>query len=529
MSASKGSCTKKKIVVVGAGSAGLTFVIGLKRQLNFHDVIIYEKAPSIGGTWRDNTYPGCGSDTYGHWYCLSTDLNPKFSGTRVSQPELLDYWETLVEKYDIGKHIVCNSEVISIAWDNDEQLYHVIVEDCITRARTTTDAHVVTSAIGFLNIPSFPKDLIAALPPLSSSRSLRRIRVFKSSTSAEVRLGSFPSDIEKWIFANVPLVLRLYRISVMLKFEMMWVAFAGKTNFIRSIVQKNCLRYMKSVVPAEYHDRLTPQYPIGCKRLVVDSPKDGYLAALRRPNMSINWDGITEITEDGVITKKGDHILFDVIVVATGYVTNVFPFLVHGRTGETLQDFYRAQGGPAAYLGTSTPGFPNFYILTGPNTITAHGSTVCMQEIQVNYSLRLVKPVLDGLVSSFEVTAEAFDAYNRKLQKPLSESVFSQCASWSRVDGNKKNFLSFPGPVALFWWRLRQPKWSHYRAVGPENWQRRSQRLKKILSLILVTSIVGVITIARTSIALASLDKLPKFLRELAQLHIFGRNSEAMS
>ncbi|OBZ75477.1 Baeyer-Villiger monooxygenase [Grifola frondosa] len=445
-------------------------------------------------------------------------------------PELKAYWEDLAHKYSLHEHIVLNSEVIAAEWNSDQQYYSVTVKDLVSGMTSTTHAHVLVSATGILHIPNFPRDLngihnfkgqwfhsarwdhnvdlqgkrVAVIgngasasqfvPVIAQDSSVHVVNFCRTPSWFLPRPKRPYSDREKWVFSHVPFALRFYRNVVMFLSDAQYLGFMGKgkTTF-KEISERHCLGYMKSTAPAKYHEKLTPDFPLGCKRLIVDSPKDGYLAALHLPNMTIKWDGIAAITEDGIITQKGESISFDVIILATGFRTNEFPFPLKGRTGETIQDYYRSQGGATAYLGTTVPGFPNHYIMSGPNTVTSHASVIFTEEVQVDYCMKLIKPILDGSVTSFEVTAEASDAYNKKIQAKLTDSIYAHCTSWYRVDGSKKLAAPFPGPMALYWWLLRRPKWEHYRAVGAERWLRQ-RRVRKFgwYMVLLVTCLTSV-------------------------------------
>jgi len=241
--------------------------------------------------------------------------------------------------------------------------------------------------------------------------------------------------------------------------------------------------YLLKMCPKEYHEHMIPKHPPGCKRLIVDS---NYLSSLSRPNLTPNFDGISRITEGGILTQKGENMAFDVVIFATGFTADDYPFPVRGVKGNTIRDYYAANKGPTAYMGTTIPGFPNYYILSGPNTVTGHASVIFSEEVQVNYALQLIEPVIKGTASSFEVKEEATDKYNDMIQYRLSRSVFTQCVSWYRAGGDGKVSSIFPGPLTLFWWWLRSPVWKDYKAVGAERWvkQRRVARIRQFVGFI---------------------------------------------
>ncbi|EGO21875.1 putative monooxygenase [Serpula lacrymans var. lacrymans S7.9] len=455
---------EKKVVIIGAGVGGLSSGIALKRRLGFENYVIYEKASAIGGCWRANTYPGCASDAPIHWYSLSTDLNPLWAKSHATQPEILEYWKGLALKHDMYSKITFNTKVVSVEWDATEQKYNIAVQDIQSGSLTCTKAEIVISATGNLEVPHFPSDIRGMdtykgtlLHPALWGDGIdlrgKRVGVVGSASSAAQLVPSISEDpsvevvnfirtpswfvsrphtpytsMQKWIFANVPCAMRLHRNLLMIS--------------VGALDHGELKDYIKRNAPSEYHEKLIPAYPPGCKRSVADS---GYLSSFHRKNVTLNFDGISEIYEDGIITKTGEKVSLDVIVFATGFIADRFPLHVKGMHDQTIQSYYQSQQGPTAYRGTMIPGFPNLYVLAGPNTVVSHASTLFAEEVQIDYCLQLIKPVIDGHVSSYEVTSQASDDYNQGLQDKLTRSVFMQCVSWFRTDGTGKVFSPFPG------------------------------------------------------------------------------------
>ncbi|KAF7360625.1 hypothetical protein MVEN_00794200 [Mycena venus] len=497
-----------QIVVIGAGIGGISFGIALRRQLGSTDFTIYEKASDVGGTWRDNIYPGATSDVPTHFYSASTDLNPDWSSTHTSQHEMYVYWRKLASKYDLYSRIVFNRSVVSAEWSAKEQLYHIVTEDVHSGARSSTTAKILISALGILDIPRYPN--IAGLSSFKgdmfhSARwdagvDLRgkRVAVIGNGASAiqfvplitedpTIQVTEFCrtpnwfvppirakySPLWKWTFRNVPFAMRFYRIFLYLRSETGYLrifvndAFRAKTTVLLA-------NYIKAMAPEEYHDYLVPDYTLGCKRMLLDT---NFLKSLHRPNLKLNWDGIQSVSDDGIVTKKGEKLPFDVMIFATGFTADQYPVKVVGEAGNTVQEYYDSQSGPKAYLGTTVPGFPNFFMIAGPNIATGHTSALLTEELQINYILKFVKPILAGVVSTFSITTRATDAYNELIQARLSRSVWVQCMSWYRAGGEGKVSSIFPGPMFLFAWWVRKPRWEDYKvqpAAGrEERWGRR--------------------------------------------------------
>ncbi|KAJ7612176.1 hypothetical protein FB45DRAFT_843471 [Roridomyces roridus] len=486
------------IVIIGAGIGGVTLAVRLKRQLGreFVDFKIFEKTAGIGGTWRDNVYPGASSDTSIHFYSLFSDLSPDWPSTHGSQPDTLAYWEKLANKYNINRHIAFNTLVVSATWDAKESVWYVVTEDAKGN-QSTTKAKIVISAIGFLEVPRVPN-----IPGLASFRGSlfhsarwdteldlrnKRIAVVGNGASGTQFIPKITQDPsvnvtnfcrtpnwylpniradygpwKRWAFRNVPFAMRLTYIWQWCQAEMLYFT-VFQHRFLASGFKKLAKGYISQTAPAEYVPHLIPNYTLGCKRLLFDN---NYLAALHRPNLSLNWEGIQKVEEGGLVTRKGEKMPFDVMIFATGFVSDRFPLDIRGQGGKSIQQYYDTQGGPKGYLGTAIPGFPNLFMLAGPNTASGHISLVYTEALQIDYIMQFVKPLLTKAVTSFEVTHAATNKYDATIQRMLSRSVFVTCNSWYRVGGTGKNTSIFPGPGMLFWWWTRQARWSDYQITG---------------------------------------------------------------
>ncbi|KAH8100398.1 FAD/NAD-P-binding domain-containing protein [Cristinia sonorae] len=498
--------------------------ISLKKQLGFSDFSIYEKGNDLGGTWHWNTYPGCASDIGTHWYTLSSDLNPDWDRTHVPQPQLKAYWKRLAAKYDIGGHITYLTKVVAAEWDPERQIYRVELLDLRSGETRTEYAKVVISAIGVLDTPHYPEDLKGIQTTFKGEHfhsarwnwdvdlHNKRVAVIGNGCSAAqfvpvisedptTQVLSFcrtPSWIFPWlrpipgywqkIFKYVPFAMRLYRWIIVIQVS---YVLTSPVNKRREAVANDLIKYMKENAPEEYHERLTPRYSLGCKRFIIDS---GYYESLHRSNNDITYDGIDQITENGILTKTGQHHEFDVIIQATGFIADEYPITIRGNEG-TIQQYYRIKNGPEAYKGTTFPGFPNFFMVFGPNTATGHGSVIFTEEVQINYIMQMLDPIIKGSVSSFEVTHEASDAWNAHTHKKLSTSVWSVCQSWYRTGRTGKNANIWPGSLTNQWWQLRSPIWSHYKVVGGERWERR-RMMKRVWRTVEVATVVGVVAYA---------------------------------
>ncbi|KAJ7494237.1 hypothetical protein B0H11DRAFT_929851 [Mycena galericulata] len=492
------------IVIIGAGVGGMTMAIELKRN-GFSNFTIIEKASEVGGTWRDNTYPGCSSDIAIHLYSLSTDLKPDWTHSHASQPEIQDYWLQIAHKHDLYPKIIFNRKVISAKWDMRSQTYEIISED-LEGNQVSLTATILISAIGLLQIPKFPD-----IPGISKFRgdsfhsarwdnsvSLRgkRVAVIGSGASATQLVPLISEDptvqitqyrrsrswilppvrheysaIQKWLLGHVPFYLRAYRNFHFIWSELLYVAIFG--NCTNPYVERIVKAYMTKAAPIEYVDQVIPSHPnhkVGCKRVTYDT---NYLSSLARPNLALAWDPIQSISEGGIRSMEG-LTSFDVIIYATGYVTDGYPIDIKGSEEQSVAEYYEAEGGPTAYLGTTLPGFPNFFTIAGANIGTGHTSFLFAEEVQVGYILQMIEPVIAGDISSFEVTAEATNDYNRNIQARLKGFIWSKCSSWYRTGDNGKIHTLFPGPMTLFWWWMRRPNWTHYKVLVVGKWKPKS-------------------------------------------------------
>ncbi|KIL65745.1 hypothetical protein M378DRAFT_125196 [Amanita muscaria Koide BX008] len=513
------------IVVIGAGCGGLAFAIALQRKYGYKNYVIYEKAGDLGGTWRANTYPGCSSDVGMSFFSLSTDIR-NWSASHAFQPEILAYWRSLAHKYSLLPHIKYNHSVVSAEWDETSQRYHVTVHNEVTGETSVTDAKVIVSAIGILNVPRWPEDIsglrtfggsmfhsarwdsevdlrgknvavigngpsaVQLVPPISSDPSVSVTNFVRTSSWFLPHMYKKYSPLLVWLRGIIPGALRMQRIGTFLIHEMSY--YLVFTNSVtRRFMQWLVTRYMRSKTPPKYYQSLIPKHDLGCKRALFDAD---YLDSLHRPNVSVCLDGIQEIVRDGIVTRNGDKLPFDVIILATGFVADDYPIPIQGKNNITVDDYYRLSGGPTAYLGTSTPGFPNFYTLFGPNITTGFTSVLYSHELQIEYILQLIKPVLDGKASSFDVTSDATNEYNAKIQKRLSNSVFMQCTSWYRSGNDGKVSNIFPGSGMLMWWWLRKPVWDHYQvSTDGKRWKEEREAAQKSRQYVLVSAVAAAV------------------------------------
>ncbi|KAF9032933.1 hypothetical protein BJ165DRAFT_1534822 [Panaeolus papilionaceus] len=533
-----------KVVIIGAGAGGITCSIFLKQKLGFTNftawIYLYCAPDDDGNHHSCNrstkkrlglaepgeiifTQWGCASDVGVAFYSLSTDLHD-WKSSHAENKDLKEYWENLTTKYHLHPHLTFNTEVSSANWDNEAQQYNISLRNVVTGEETKATAEVLISAIGVLENPRYidipgvgdfqGKIFHSARWDQSVELRGKRVGVVGNGASATqfvplitkdetVRVVQFCrtanwffpnlvhrySDIRRWFRRNLPLFGRIERLGHFIRHEFLyWAVFSN--SITRRILQKAASKYILWMAPKEYHGKLLPEFGLGCKRIVFDT---NYLNSLHRKNLDMNWDGIDRIVQDGILTKKGELIPLDVLIFATGYNADKYHLPIVGSNGVSVQDYYDSQAGAKAYLGTTIPGFPNFFTILGPNTATGHTSVIYTNEIQINYTLKLIKPILERRLPSIEVNEQATDVYNTTIQKRLSQSVFTQCLSWYRVGQEGKITNIFPGSGFRFWMLLRNPNWSHYHTnstlAHAQTWLKKTQRKQRVVSALVKLAI----------------------------------------
>ena len=464
-----------RVAVIGAGFAGLGMAVALNKQ-GIKDVVLLERAGSVGGTWRDNTYPGCACDVPSHLYSFSFAPNPDWSHSFSRQPEIQTYLEDTARAFGVLPQICFDTEVEAAAWDEPAQLWR------IRTSRGELSAQVLVSGSGALVEPRLP-----AVPGVESFRGPafhsarwdhdadlvgKRVAVVGTGASAiqfvphlqqvaehvtvfqrtppwvTPRRDREFSDREKRLYARLPAAQKLVRGAIYAGREFQLLAFTGKGK-LRALGERDALRHMaKAVHDPQLREILTPKYRMGCKRILVSND---YFPALAQPNVAVVPHGVSEIRSDRVVASDGSEHLVDAIVFGTGFQVMDMPVArrITGRAGQTLTDHWGDR--PTAHLGTTVSGFPNFFMLLGPNTALGHSSVVYMIEAQIAYVMSALAAMDRAGASSIEVQEAAQEAYNIGLQAQLSTTVWAQggCTAWySNASGH--NFTLWPTHTFTF-------------------------------------------------------------------------------
>ncbi|TKA79118.1 hypothetical protein B0A55_02420 [Friedmanniomyces simplex] len=493
------------VLIIGAGMSGLGLAVQLLRHGYTNSFELIEKESDVGGTWLVNQYPGCGCDVASHFYSYSFELNPDWSQKFSLRSEIQAYFRGVAEKYGIVPHVKFQSTVETARWVEEGQYWEVTVKNLKTKETYVRRAKIVVSGVGSLSIPrkceipgaddfkgnlfhsakwdsSFDwkdKDVVVLgngcsatqFVPIMAKDSRKLTQFARQAQFLAERPNPVYSTAFKSLMRYVPFAMRLYRLKLYADMERDFAGFDVETGGkIRQGLKEENERYVKSMAPERYWDALIPNHEIGCKRKVMDTE---YLGTLHRDNMElISDDSVTEITKTGVRCKSGREVKADAIVHATGFEVfrMLFPMEIIGQKGVSLNEHWDThhQGSAQAYFGTCIPGFPNFFCLMGPNTVTGHLSVIYTVECQINFVLRLVGPILKstwnpqrGLLSAPRQEVEAVDVkpevaaqHSNWLQAKLNKLVWSSgCTSWALDPKTGVNIAMYPEYQFLFWWR----------------------------------------------------------------------------
>ena len=471
------------VLVVGAGFAGLGMAIALTKagRLSF---VVLEKAADVGGTWRDNTYPGCACDIPSAMYSYSFEQNPDWSNSYSGQPEIWAYLRRVADQYDLRRRIHFNQEMADARWASDRQVWRVT-----TRTGGTYEARVVVSGTGALHLPLIPDlDGIEDFegPSFHSSQwnhdvplAGKRVAVVGTGASAIQFVPRLAPVVESltvfqrtppWIlprpdhpvsarsralFRRWPTAQRAHRNAVYWMLESRAVGFNGHPAMLR-IGERMATRYLE----AKVHDpvtraQMTPSYRMGCKRVLTSRD---YLPAFNRDNVHLVASGVTSVRRRGVVDGDGVEHEADVVVYGTGFhVVDAFQYLnVTGVGGQDLALGF-ADHGVETYLGINVHGFPNWFFLLGPNTGLGHNSVVFMIEPQVAYAMRLLEEMDRRGAGAVDVRPEAQRVFNASIQSRLARGIWSTggCRSWY-LDVKGVNRAIWPGFTWRYWLETRR-------------------------------------------------------------------------
>ncbi|MBI3785626.1 MAG: NAD(P)/FAD-dependent oxidoreductase [Deltaproteobacteria bacterium] len=480
----------RRIVIIGSGFGGLGLGIRLKRA-GINSFTILEKAASLGGTWRENTYPGAACDVPSMLYCFSFDQKNDWTRKWSSQAEIRAYMESSAQRNGILPHIRFGVEVAGATFEEGKGTWSV---------RTTTGeeivADVLVSAVGQLHHPALPKipgveqftgekfhsaswnhgyDLtgkrVAVIGNAASAiqfipevaKQVAELLIFQRSANWMIpRNDRAYSEREQWCFANIPGLSRFYRSWLWCMHEAFLLPMIQSKPWATRMYTKAATDYMQqTITDPELRRTLTPDYPIGGKRVLIS---DDYYPALKRSNVRIVTGAIERISTDSVVTVDGAPHPVDAIIYATGFRTNPFlaPMHIEGIGGHRLEEDWSQ--GAHAYYGLTVAGYPNFFMMYGPNTNLGHNSIIFMLECQISYILSAVQMLIGRDLRYLDLRRDVMDAFNRQLQEALKQTAWAAAGqSWYKDEAGRIT-NNWPHSTAVYWWHTRHINLRDYRS-----------------------------------------------------------------
>ncbi|KAL1887666.1 hypothetical protein Sste5346_010061 [Sporothrix stenoceras] len=499
------TCTYSQFGCIGAGFSGIGLGATLKRWYGITDIRIFERHSNLGGTWFISKYPGCACDVPSALYSFSFEQNPAWTKTLPSSDELWAYLKRVADKYDLPNKMMFSVTVEACLWLPETRRWRMTVRQAKSDHVFYHECQFLFAGTGQLVQPR-PIDVPGAEtfqgPIFHSSRwrhdlSLQDknvVLIGNGCTAAQIvpaivddtkhltqivrsRHWILPgleasgnSDLLKSAKSVLPTGVIRMLVFAFAELELLGFPMTKFAAAWRRRRRQQAEAYMRTTAPEKYHDILIPDFEVGCKRRIFDT---GYLASLHCQNLTLTNDKALEIVPKGIRTTAG-VVPADVIVLANGYVTNTFltNIDVVGANGTTLAQHWQEFGGAEAYNCSAMSGFPNFFILLGPNAATGHTSAIMAAENSINFALRVIKPVLDGQCAQVDLKASAEEAYDDNLQTALSKTVWnSGCQSWyvqgsddqkSRGTKKTRNAMSYPYSQAHYWYRSLFPTWADW-------------------------------------------------------------------
>ena len=475
-----GAVPHVRVAIIGAGFSGLGLAIRLK-QAGIEDFVLIDRADEVGGTWQANTYPGCQCDVPSHLYSFSFAPNPNWSRTYSRQPEIWDYLRDLARRHDLHPHIHFGHELSGAAWDDEQQRWRV------ETSRGAWTAQVVVDATGPLSQPQVPRipglrrfegtmfhsanwdhdhdltgERVAVIGTGASAiqfvpriaERVGQMHVFQRTAPWILPHTDRPTTrAERRLYRALPVAQKAVRAAVYLARESYALGFAKDQRLMKGAEQIALAHLRKQVRDPELRAKLTPQFRLGCKRVLLSN--DWY-PALARPDVELVTGAIKAIRGRSIVLADGSEREVDTIILGTGFHVTDPPTaqLVRGRDGRTVAETLAT--GIQAYLGTTMSGLPNFFKLIGPNTGLGHNSMVYMIESHLRYVMDALRVMDEQQITTFEIRPEAMKAYNEQVQSMMPGTVWSSgCASWY-LDAEGRNSTIWPDYTFRFRHRTRR-------------------------------------------------------------------------
>ena len=479
------------IAIIGAGFAGIGMAIQLKKA-GIESFTIFERESEIGGTWRDNTYPGCACDVPSHVYSYSFEQNPGWTRSFASSWEIQKYLLHCVEKYGLRRHLRLNTAISEASFDEQAGQWSLT-----TAGGEKVQARAVASGVGGLVDPAYPD-----IKGMQSFRGEifhtarwnhdcdltgKKVAVIGTGASAIQVVPAIAPSVEKlcvfqrtphWVvpkldrripertqefFGRHPAAQRLVR-WLLFGLSEAWGPIVFLDSPLSKIGERSSLRHLEaSVSEPKLREKLTPDFQFGCKRVLISND---YWPCFERDSVELVTEGIAQITGDGIETVDGEERPFDAIVLATGFALGLAnaPFPVLGLGGHTLDEAWK--DGAVAYKGMTVSGFPNWFIMMGPNTGPGHTSVLVYTERQIGYAIQAMRRLRDQDLRYVDVKQEVQDEYNASIQRRMKHMAWSSgCNSWY-LNPDGSNHSLYPGFASEYCLRARKFKPSEYHLVA---------------------------------------------------------------
>jgi 4-hydroxyacetophenone monooxygenase len=499
------------VAIIGAGISGLGLAIRLKASgIPF---VILDKNESLGGTWVENVYPGCGVDSPSHLYSFSFEQRASWSRYFVRREELKTYLDDVADRHDIRSSIRFETEVLEAAWSQADEAWKIEVRRPDGQTESF-EAPVLVSAVGLMSQAAYPQieglqdfagpvmhtaewdpdvDLtgkrVAVIGTGASAMQLvpaaariaGHVTVVQRSPQWAMPFPTYQRDVPEWlptVLHEVPHYQGWHRLRQVWNFgdrlhsgaqiDPDWPTPERSINQRNENMRKFLTRHIETTLEGrpDLIEQCIPSYPPYGKRMLLDN---SWFETMRRDNVTLITDRVARVEEDGLVTGSGRHVPADVIALATGFriLEIIGTFTLRGRSGRTLRDHWGTDDA-RAHLGLTVPDFPNFFVLFGPNTNAGHGGSQFMSaEIQIGYVLRMLAKMEDEGITTIEPRQEAFDAYNAELDEALDRTIWKHPGMTTYYRNKAGRIVAnMPWTNARYWELTREPQLDDYETTA---------------------------------------------------------------
>lgn len=497
-----------EIVCIGLGLSGICLGAKLRRKCGSTiDMHFYDRNESHSGTWWVNHYPGAACDVPITLYSFSFAQTKSWSRLLPGYTEMRDYVSEIVSYHNLEPHMTFQTECEAGIWNDERSIWSLHMRNVVTGEKFIHECRILFSAVGLLSQPHMPyilgaetfqgesfhtarwkddvslegKDIVVIGNGCTGSQLIPAIITSARSVTQIIRTPQWlipfqyelPPVITRAI-RSIPFLGKLFRLIFFGVIEYTWLMFSMNWlgQKIRASAEKTARDHIYKNTPKKYHNILIPTYPIACKRRIYDVD-NVYAKALYSENMLLTKDTIIKLRPNGVLTKERFYPA-DIIVYATGFQTNksLGQFRIKGKNGMWLEEHWHKLGGPSAYNGISVAGYPNFFMLYGPNTNVGHTSVVIGIENAVNGALKLIAPLMERRAIKVEVREEAYLKWTDAVQAATKKLVFAKerCNNWY-ISDTGWNGTTYPWSQIHFWWRQKFPVWKdwEYTYIHPKH------------------------------------------------------------